>query len=150
MWTMCFVSDLSDSSIVYGTGSNRGRNGVEWFLQPPLLNTVPVQTVFKYWTPYILFAIFVGQAMFMWVVGAVYSSNCELISSYRCNMLWKVYVVGKLSVIHWVHAVWMLSHIVLYLYFYTYFLNKMTYKWSPSLGLICAWMWHEVKLSSWF
>lgn len=33
-----------------------------------------------------LFAIFVWQAMFMWVVGAVYLSNCEFIPLYRCNM----------------------------------------------------------------
>lgn len=116
VWTLCFVSDLRDSSIVIlsmfnGTGAGFWvgggcRKGVQWFFQPPPLNTVTVQSVFrkktnkkKRWTSYILFAIFVWQAMFMWVVGAVYLSNCEFIPSYRCNMYWKVYVVGgtKLS-----------------------------------------------------
>lgn len=118
-------------------GVGGGRKGVQWFFQPPPLNTVTVQSVFKKKTRektmdilYPLFAIFVWQAMFMWVVGAVYLSNCEFIPSYRCNMYWKVYVVGekkkKLSYTDFT-AVWMLSHIVLYLYFYTYFFNKMTW-----------------------
>lgn len=37
-------------------------------------------------------------------------------------------VCCRKTVIHWIHAVWMLNHIVLYLYFYTYFPNKMMLK----------------------
>lgn len=102
MWITCFVSDLRDSSIVYYRClmaleqvflGRAGRKGVSWFFQPPPFNTVTVQSVFKkqnkkkqLWTSYMLFAIFVWQAMFMWVVGAVYLSNCEFIPLYRCNM----------------------------------------------------------------
>lgn len=57
VWTLCFVSDLRDSSIVIlsmfnGTGAGFWvgggcRKGVQWFFQPPPLNTVTVQSVFR-------------------------------------------------------------------------------------------------------